>query len=149
MTLPKLLVGPSAIVLLLTSPSATSQLKAQAVVSYQQQFSAGWSMSNTTAEAIRERRRSGVAGFNVEPLGGGTTFTLRSQWQLREQGAPFALSIIDVNPEIQIDQTNGQSQSASVQRTSSLYAAPSGPINSVIPIVQLLPGITFSVFTDP
>lgn len=145
----KLLLCTSAITLLLVPASVPAPLQAQAVVSYQQQLSAGWSVSNSTIESIRERRITGVGGFNVEPLGGGDTFTMRSQWQLREQGAPFALTITDVNPEIRVDQSNGQSQSATVQRSSNLYAAPSGPLNSVIPIVQLMPGITLSVFTDP
>ena len=134
---------------LLACGASVPQAHAQAVVSYQQQHTAGWTTSTSTAEAIRERRSLGVAGINVQPLGGGDTFTLRSQWELREQGAPFALTITEVNPEIRLDQTTSQFQSASVQRSASLVAAPTGRLSEVIPIVQLLPGNTLTVFTDP
>jgi hypothetical protein len=136
-------------VLVLLAAAGAPSAHAQAVVSYQQQLTAGWSRALSTSDAIRERRSLGVAGINVQPLGGGDTFTLRSQWELREQGAPFALTITEVNPEIRLDQTTSQFQSASVQRSASLVAAPTGRLSEVIPIVQLLPGNTLTVFTDP
>ena len=137
------------VVLVLLAAADVPSVHAQVVVSYQQQLTAGWATSTSTSDAIRERRSLGVTGSNVQPLGGGDVFTLRSQWQLREQGAPFALTITEVNPEIQLEQSTSQGQSASVQRSASLVAAPTGRLSEVIPIVQLLPGNTLTVFTDP
>lgn len=138
-----------ALALVLLAAARPPFAHAQAVVSDQQQLTAGWSRAVSSSEAIRERRSLGVAGINVQPLGGGDSFTLRSQWELREQGAPFSLTITEVNPEIRLDQTNSQFQSAFVQRSASLVAAPTGRLREVIPIVQLLPGNTLTVFTDP
>lgn len=135
--------------LLLFAAGGLPSAHAQAVVGYQQQVTAGWSRELTSAEAIGERRSLGVSGINVQPLGGGERFSLRGQWELREQGAPFALTITEVNPEIRLDQTTSRFQSAFVQRSASLVAAPTGRLSEVIPIVQLLPGNTLTVFTDP
>lgn len=138
-----------ALALVLLAVAGPPFAHAQAVVSYQQQLTAGWSRAISSSEAIRERRSLGVAGINVQPLGGGDTFSLRSQWELRQQEAPFALTITEVNPELRLDQSTSLFQSAFVQRSASLVAAPTGRLREVIPIVQLLPGNTLTVFTDP
>jgi hypothetical protein len=122
---------------------------AQAVVSYQQQLTAGWSRSASASETIREQRQLGVAGSNVQPLGGGDRFPLRSQWELQQQAEPFQLTITDVSPEIRLDQSKGEFNATYVQRSASLYVAPTGRLNEVIPYIQLLPGETLTVFTDP
>jgi hypothetical protein len=123
--------------------------RAQAVVGYQEQTTATWNASVSSELSIREQLRTGVQGTNVQPLGGADSFTLRSQWELREQGKPFQLTITDINPSITVDQSSGQVYAASVQRSANLLAAPSGRIGELIPYVELLPSITLSVFTDP
>jgi hypothetical protein len=122
---------------------------AQAVVGYQQQLSAGWQFSTRTAETLRERRSLGVAGSNVQPLGGGSAFSLRNQWELREQGRPFSLRITDVNPEIRLDQSDSRFQSVSVQRFDSMDAAPTGVLGQLLPDLNPPAAARLSVFTDP
>lgn len=117
----------------------------------------------TAFSGLEERRgqqetvQFGVAGVNVSPSEGSLIYDENTIWRIEEPGRPFALTVTENNPLLDLRRTDITTRSAQVRRSERLFVQVSGPaadaLQSVFPVESsrvldpTLPTLNLSVFT--
>jgi len=104
-----------------------SPARAQVSVGYRNPVFAGAFVALEERRGLRETVQFGVAGVNVVPADGSLIYDESTVWKIDQQGRPFALTVIENSPQLEIRNTDLVTRSAQVRRTERVFSQVSGP----------------------
>jgi hypothetical protein len=76
---------------------------------------------------VRETVQFGVAGVNVVPADGTLIYDDNTIWRIDQPDRPFALTVIENTPQIEIRNSDVITRSTQVRRTERVFVQVSGP----------------------
>lgn len=136
------------------SPAAHGQV----TVGYSNSMAGSAARGRIDLQSLRSTRRFEVAGINAQPIDGSLIYDPTTIWTLVDPSQPSALSVLNLDPLLELRQRGTTRDDFRVQRTESVYAAITGPLATTLPVnprdgvrpLELaLPDPLLTVFADP
>lgn len=121
----------SRFVILLASAMGGS-VSAQVTVGYSTITSVVGSAVRSGSYRQRTTDQYEITGVNVEPIDGGNVFSRDTVWKILDQDKPWALSIVDEHPKVDVSKENTSTRLVQAGRRESVYSVISGPLYSTI-----------------
>jgi hypothetical protein len=118
-------------VLLLASAMGGS-VSAQVTVGYNNLTTVVGSAVQSDSYRQRVTDQYEITGVNVEPIDGGNVFNRDTVWKIYDQDKPWALSIVDERPKVDVSKENTFTRLVQAGRRESVYSVISGPLYNTI-----------------
>lgn len=123
---------PPLLLLVLLSPLSRPACS-QVTVGYSNPIFSSAARGRIDQQGLRNTRRFEVAGINAQPLDGSLIYDENTIWTLVDPSNPSSLSVINLDPQVELRQRATDRTDLRVQRTEALYATVSGPLATTLP----------------
>lgn len=130
----------------------------QVTVGYSNPIFSSAARGRIDQQGLRNTRRFDVAGINAQPIDGSLIYDESTIWTLVDPSNPSSLTVINLDPSVELRQRAIDRTDVRVQRTEAVYATVSGPLATTLPFnprdgvrpLELgLPDPLLTVFPDP
>lgn len=151
--------GPAALLAVLAlvaslPPPASSQV----TVGYSNPIFGIAARGRIDQQGLGNTRRFAVDGGNAQPINGSLIYDESTVWTLVDPTKPSTLSVVNLDPLVELRQRTISRNDARVQRTEAVTATVAGPLATTLPfnprdalgpLELALPDQLLTVFPDP
>lgn len=105
----------------------------QVTVGYSNPIFSSATRGRIDQQGLRSTRRFEVAGINAQPIDGSLIYDESTVWSLVDPSNPSSLTVLNLDPQVELRQRATVRNDARVQRTESVFANVNGPLTTTQP----------------